>query len=130
MWYCCRLSRTPATPGRPPATPVSAATNIGDVSTAAVTAAAALAACNITQEQLAGLPADKAVAAGAGSEGDHGPGVGQLLFVDCELLQLHDQEALGYMLRGLKVGWLVVGSLILVTFIRACSLYASMLYDG
>lgn len=70
----------------------------------------ALAACNITQEQLAGVEQAAAGSAAsvsdalASTDGDVPSGFsGQLIFVDSELLQLEDPEALGYMIRGLKV---------------------------
>jgi hypothetical protein len=94
----------------------------GSTAAAAATAQlaeAALQQCSISQEQLAGIalpaPAATSAAGAATSNTDRSgatsetaaaaaaAGSGQLLFVDPELLQLEDQEALGYLLKGLKV---------------------------
>jgi hypothetical protein len=88
---------------------------IADGSTAAAAAAqlaeVALQHCGITQEQLAGISPTAAAAADTSITGDSvaasataaAADCGQLLFVDPELLQLADEEALRYLVKGLKV---------------------------
>jgi hypothetical protein len=68
--------------------------------TAAQLAAAALKACSIMQQQLAGLGAAEGAAVGDG-------GTGGLLFVDPELLNLKDPQQHNIMMQGLKVRGIV-----------------------
>jgi hypothetical protein len=65
--------------------------------TAAQLAAAALKACSITQQQLAGLGAAEGAAVGDSSAAG-------LLFVDPELQNLEDPQQYNIMMQGLKVG--------------------------
>jgi hypothetical protein len=96
------------TPGGPvdSSNAAAAAAAVGGA-TAAQLAEVALQHCGITQQQLAGAgaessgssSADGAQTAAAAAAGE----AGQLLFVEPQLLQLDDQETLGYLVKGLKV---------------------------